>query len=485
MPQRQMLLQEQSLNKKLKKNTVVTIACALAGFSLLIPAFSVEGKRFDYQEFCFKPPTVPAGVTWCKGKRLKKGVAWRVALEVESNPEFKSKVKLMKSLPAQNPNAGLFGLCSAGFFFSGFLLFLGGTNELEDNLDLAIHNKRSLVLERAFASDQHISTEALRNEQEKEFIADMMNRSHGEAMYSLMGDGERKMAADQHDRSEQIDSAGFGLQLQQIKTQTAEQHEKEVKHQSEISKLNKTDKHKAAGESAGPNEAAKQELIEKLKSHENGWLYTLVMTNKPIFLIGSQGSWKSYCSATIALCRYYLKGQKIASITDPHFNKNADESWKQLIALEPECFGGAQDWEDIELGLQAGFDRWNSRTLKDDPLTSIWDEQTNWILHDECAKSAKEFMGRVISDPRKSNEGVLVITHSFTNAGTGGSSGFAASREEGVLQIRLNADNEMRPLFKGKLIGFKDDDGELVDEMKVTLPKDWFNPAAIKNLFKE
>ncbi len=208
------------------------------------------------------------------------------------------------------------------------------------------------------------------------------------------------------------------------------------------------------------------------------------MTNKPIFVIGSQGSWKSYGSATIALCRYYLKGQKIASIVDPHFNKNLDESWKELIPLEPETYGGAQDWEDVNVGIQEGFNRWNHRTLKDEALTSIWDEQTNWILHDECANSAKEFMGRVISDPRKSNEGVLVITHSFTNAGTGGSSGFAASREEGVLQLRLNADNEMKPLFKGKLIGFKDEDGELIEDMKITIPKDWFNPSAIKKMFE-
>ena len=64
------------------------------------------------------------------------------------------------------------------------------------------------------------------------------------------------------------------------------------------------------------------------------------------------------------------------------------------------------------------------------------------------------------------------------------STGFAASREEGVLQLRLNADNEMRPLFKGKLLGFKDEEGELIDELKVTVPKDWFNPSAIKKLFE-
>jgi hypothetical protein len=427
MPQKHLHLRSKEISQKLKRNTLSSGLCALAGFSLLIPAFSVEGSKFDYQEFCFKPPTIPKNVTYCTGKRLKKGIAWRVALEATNNQEFQSKVTFLKFLPAQNPNAGVYGVCGAGFLMVSFLLFKQGTDDLSDNLDLLIWNKKSLVLERAFKNEQHISIEALKNQQEQE-----------------------------------------------------------VKHQVEIAKLNKPVQGSQSGHSTmNADEAAKEELIEKLKAHEGGWLYTVVNTNKPVFVIGSQGSWKSYCCATIALLRYFLKGQKIISITDPHFNKNADEAWKELMALEPECYGGAQDWEDVDVGIQYGFNRWNHRTLKDEPVTSIWDEQTNWILHDECAKSAKEFMGRVISDPRKSNEGVLVITHSFTNAGTGGSVGFAASREEGVLQLRLNADNEMRPLFKGKLLGFKDEEGELIDELKVTVPKDWFNPSAIKKLFSK
>ena len=481
MPQKYLHLQEKEISKKLRRNTLISGLCAVAGFSLLIPAFSVEGSKFDYQEFCFKPPTIPKNVTYCTGKRLKKGLAWKVALEASRNQEFQSKVTFLKVLPAQNPNSAIYGICGASFFMVGFLLFKQGTDDLADNLDLVIWNKKSLVWERAFKNEQHISIEALKNEQEQEFIKDMMNREHAEAMYTLMGDEEREIAAKQHDKGEQLEEASFNLQIATLNAQSAEQQEKETKHKVEAAKLSKTDKSNKSGNSKiSADEAAKEKLIEKLKSHENGWLYTLVMTNKPIFVIGSQGSWKSTCAATIALCRYYLKGQKIVAITDPHFNKNSDDAWKELIPLEPECYGGAQDWVDVALGIQEGFNRWNHRTLKNDPLTSIWDEQTNWILHDECAKSAKEFMGRVISDPRKSNEGVLVITHSFTNAGTGGSSGFAASRDEGVLQLRLNADNEMCPLFKGKLLGFKDEEGELFEELKVTVPKDWFNPSAIR-----
>jgi hypothetical protein len=486
MPHKYLQLQQEQIAKTLRRNTLISGLCAVTGFCLLIPSFSVEGSKFDYQEFCFKPPSVPARVTWCKGKRLKKGIAWRVALEASTNQEFQTKVKFLKFLPAQNPNAGLYGLCSGAFFLSAFFLFKQGTDDLESNLDLVVANKKAIVFERNLEQEKHLNIQTLKAQQEEEFVKDLMNREHGTAMYELMSDAERELTAQGHHKAKQLDDAGVELQLSTIKAQTAEQEEKEAKHKVEVEKLSKSNsaKSKASRGSIDANEAAKEELIEKLKSHENGWLYTLVMTNKPIFVIGSQGSWKSYGSATIALCRYYLKGQKIASIVDPHFNKNADESWKELIPLEPETYGGAQDWEDVAVGIQEGFNRWNHRTLKDEALTSIWDEQTNWILHDECANSAKEFMGRVISDPRKSNEGVLVITHSFTNAGTGGSSGFAASREEGVLQLRLNADNEMKPLFKGKLIGFKDEDGELIEDMKISIPKDWFNPTAIKKMFE-
>jgi hypothetical protein len=484
MPQKNLVLKETEIKKLLKRNGLIAGSCALAGFSLLIPAFSIEGSRLDYQEFCFKPPTISQNITYCKGKKLKRGVAWRVALEANNNQEFQSKVTFLKFFPAQNPNAGLYGLIAAGFIGVGFGFFKRATEALEYSLDVVIHNKKALVLEHAFSNDQHINIESLKSEQESDFIKDMMQRDHAEAMYSLMSDGERELTANQHHKEVQLNDVGFDLQLQQMKAQSAEFLEKEAKHNAEVKKLNKPKPTKSTNDAGSADEVAKAELIEKLKAHEDGWLYTLVMSNKPVFLIGSQGSWKSYCSATIALCRYYLKGQKLVSITDPHFNKNAGESWKELIPLEPECYGSAQDWEEVDQGIQQGFIRWNKRTLQDEPLTSIWDEQTNWALHDECAKSSKDFIGRVISDPRKANEAPLIITHSFTNAGTGGGGGFAAAREAGILQLWLNSDNEMKPLFKGKLIGFKDDEGELIEEMRITIPKEWFNPTAIQSTFK-
>ncbi len=483
MPQKQLQFQEESIKKKLQQNTIITGLGVLAGFSLLIPAFSLAGSKFDYQEFCFNPVRAEPG-TYCIDDKIRRGIAWKVALERNSKPSFKTKVQMLDKIPAENPNAGIYGLWSAGFLGVSFLVFRQGTEALRENLDLAIWNKKATILERAFTNEQHIGITALKNDHEREFIEEMMKREHGSAMYDLLSEGERQILADKHRQGELVNEAQLNLELATLNAAAAEQTEKQAKHSKETEKLRKEKPERSASPAASGDEAAKAELIEKLKEHEGGWLHTLVMSNKPVFLIGSQGSWKSYCSATIALCRWFLKSQKIISITDPHFNKNADEAWKELIALEPECYGSAQDWEEVAMGIQAGFQRWNHRTLKHDPLTSIWDEQTNWALHEECAGLAKDFIGRGISDPRKSNEAPLIITHSFTNAGTGGGGGFSQARAEGVLQLWLNSDNEMKPLFKGKLIGFKDEEGELIEEMKVTIPKDWFNPSAIAKMFE-
>jgi hypothetical protein len=61
--------------------------------------------------------------------------------------------------------------------------------------------------------------------------------------------------------------------------------------------------------------------------------------------------------------------------------------------------------------------------------------------------------------------------------------GMAKGRERGTLHLLPNADNDYNPTFKGTLNGFKNEAGELVEDMPVTLP-DWFRPAAIEKVFK-
>lgn len=480
-------LEEESKNikRRLLRSTLITGACLVAGIGLTIPAFSVKGTKFDSLLFCFKPKVVyaPELHKYCQGKKIRRGIAWIVAEEHGNNLEFKSKVKLLKKIPAQNPSAAYYGLVSALFFGGAYLFFKEGTTQLEGKFADVVRRKLIELNEGELEQNKHLGVKAHAAAVEEDYLKQQVSRAYQAQNYMELDEHERTYNAEEYAKLQKLKDADIERQLATLKAETAEKQEKEAKHIKEVEKLNKTASVKDSKKAADANEEARHELESKLKEHEDGWLYTVVNSSKPVFLVGPQGSWKSYCASTIALSRWCLKGQKLISIVDPHFNKNMGESWKQLIALEPEVYGGAQDWAEVGVGIQAGFSRWNERTLKDEPLTSIWDEQTNWVLHDECAQLAKEFIGRVISDPRKANESPIVITHSFTNQGTGGGGGFAAAREEGILQLRLNADNDMRPLFKGRLIGFKDQDGELVEDMKITIPKEWFNPKAIAEMF--
>ncbi len=481
MPQKTLKEQSQKIAKTLRINTLISGFCVVAGFSLLIPAFSRQGSKFAYQEFCFLPQQIthPKQHNYCTGEKIRKGIAWRVALEQNNNSQFKDKVTLRDSIPAQNPNAGVYGLCSAGFFSAAFLLFNNGTNQLEDNLDLLVWNKKSAVLERSFKSNQHIEIEQLKHSQESEFIKDIMSREHGDALYSLMSEPERDLAAQKHQKTTQLDQRTFDLQISTMNAQIAEQAEKEAKHKVETDKLNKQNKTHSKTGGTSANSAAKSELISQLKEHENGWLHTLCTSRKVLIIEGEQGSFKSYTAALIAYLRYQLKGHKIGWIVDSDYHQNKNKAWKILQPLEVEAYGANKDGASIRSGMKRFLDGIQIRDEDNSEIeTIIFDELTTYSDYPECEEIAKNFMKFALSAPRKAAYGLIAITHSLTNEGTGGGGGMAEARKRGTLHLLLNADNDYNPTFRGTLNGFKDDTGVLVEDMVVTLP-DWFRPEKI------
>lgn len=486
MPHANLKQLESKVRDQLRRNTLASGLFIATAASLLIPAFSIEGTRFNYTLFCFNPPVVthPERHQYCIGEKIRRGITWRVALEAANNQEFASKVSILKSIPAQNPHAGLYGLGAAAFLGTAFGLFKWGTHQLEDNLDLFIWNKKSLILERAFQNEMHLSIEAQRRQNEEEFIKDMMVREHGEALLELMSDGERQLAADRYAKGEKLDEAGFELQLATLKAQAAEQNEKEAKHRAEIEKLNKPKK-KDSGASDEPteNEAAKAELIDKLKEHEGGWLHTLCTTRKILIIEGEQGSFKSYTAALIAYIRYQLKGHKLGWICDTDYHQNKTKAWGILQTLEFEAYGANKNGESLREGLERFLEGIEIRDEDNFPVeTLIFDELTTYGDYPECADIAKSFMKFALSAPRKAAYGLIAITHSMTNEGMGKGGGMAKARERGTLHLLLNADNDYNPTFKGTLNGLKNDQGELVEDMPITLP-DWFRPNYIAKMF--
>jgi hypothetical protein len=216
--------------------------------------------------------------------------------------------------------------------------------------------------------------------------------------------------------------------------------------------------------------------LKLMKEHENGWLEALKF--KPVIVSGDMGSGKTSFTAALALLRFICWRIKPAMVLDPHAHQNTAEKWVFLEKLQARIYGGEQDWENINEGIQAIFERWKTRTEKDAWESIIIDELTTYSEQEPCAKNAPKLMQGVIGNPRKAHDAMILITHSNTNAGTGGSSGFSDAKKTGTIEIKLRSTNDMTPLYKGELIGYKDAEGKVLPDFQITIPE-WLNPAKL------
>ncbi|MFM6475558.1 MAG: hypothetical protein ACKPGH_19040, partial [Dolichospermum sp.] len=79
-----------------------------------------------------------------------------------------------------------------------------------------------------------------------------------------------------------------------------------------------------------PDEQLKNILIEQLKNHEDGYLWTIINSLKPLWLIGNQGSGKTYTASSIALIRKYCLYAPIQYLIDRHATGDNASVWKFL-----------------------------------------------------------------------------------------------------------------------------------------------------------
>jgi hypothetical protein len=226
-----------------------------------------------------------------------------------------------------------------------------------------------------------------------------------------------------------------------------------------------------------------KKLLKLIAGHEGGWIGQTLQ--KPLLLWGDMGSYKSYFAAFLALCRHYLRGHQIISIADPHFHQNKEESWKCLVALGVSGYGANHNYFAVGEQLNVMYSRFATRTLKDKPLTSIWDEVTGYGSEEGTIVPAKKLIRKIVSDPRKANEAPILIGHDNTLAALGAGEGFSKSRDRGIIQLELYSDSENRPLFKGTISGIKTADGEFIDAQKVSIAAEWIRPEWVYALFND
>jgi hypothetical protein len=227
--------------------------------------------------------------------------------------------------------------------------------------------------------------------------------------------------------------------------------------------------------------AKKAKLLKFINEHELGWIGQCM--KKPILIYGDQGSGKSYFAEFLALCRHYLRGHQIVSIADPHFHQNKDECWQQLAKLKVPGFGAHHNYQEVNSQILAMYDRFSKRTLKSIPITSIFDEVTRYGQEEATQELAAKLGSKLSSDPRKANESPILVTHAKTLAALGGGDGFADAIKGNFIIIKLNSNSEQEPLWRGTISGIKDEDGELIENMKISIAPEWIRSSWVYYLF--
>jgi hypothetical protein len=218
------------------------------------------------------------------------------------------------------------------------------------------------------------------------------------------------------------------------------------------------------------------ELIQALKNHEDGYLWKIINSLKPLWLIGNQGSGKTYTATAIALIRKFCLDAPIHQLIDRHATGDNASVWKLLEAASL-----AESSDEISTAFDDCCERWLIR-IKQKPTTKqqvIVDEFTN--LKSLCGESAIAFFKMSLTDTRKAKEYLLGITHNATNESF--PDGTASARKSGTVLLEKFSANGETPLKRVVVrYGLVDEQGNNLDDVEKTLP-DWFHPEKIYQHF--
>ena len=217
-------------------------------------------------------------------------------------------------------------------------------------------------------------------------------------------------------------------------------------------------------------------LLEFIKNHEDGWLWDLIDSVKPIFLLGEQGSAKTSFAVGIALIREAM-GHRVQKIADRHLNGENSDKWS-LLKSESKYDNDSAILEMLEASIEERIEKISSRPK--DFHQVLLDEFTQ-LTQIEPKKTSKAIVERFVSstysDCRKAHELFIGVTHNFTNASFG--DGVYELRKKGWLIEKFANKKGDAPLPRICIrIGMKDKDGNLLEDENRILPN-WFQPEII------
>jgi hypothetical protein len=463
----------EQFNQRLKtERQIATFAIGtllIGGLSLTLPLWN-DATKYSETLFCFTGNNQP-----CKGEQIKRGISWMIEQE-RRNFTFDAHVKTLRILPAESPAAPLYGLAGTVALLSAYT----GSKTLTDSQEKAIHSQLSLLKVKALENDlivqNHLELTQFSKQQQSAVTKQAIARNATETIEAMKPPNE--LALDEIKGRLQGETAlkSHELNLSELDKQIVDNRLATAKAAKELNKLQDSNQDSKTSTQVSPDEQLKNTLIDALKNHEDGYLWKIINSLKPLWLIGNQGSGKTYTATAIALIRKYCLDAPIYQLIDRHATGDNADVWKLLDATSK-----AESEDEISLAFEDCCERWLTR-IKQKPTTKqqvICDEFTN--LKSLCGESAIAFFKMSLTDTRKAKEYLLGITHNATNESF--PDGTASARKSGTVLLEKFSANGETPLKRVVVrYGLVDEQGNNLDDVEKTLP-DWFHPEKIYQHF--
>jgi hypothetical protein len=249
------------------------------------------------------------------------------------NQLFDNNIKVVKILPPEDNTAVVYGVLSSLFLLSAY----GVSKALTSYQEKSIHSQFKLLKIRALENDlieqSHLDLFGFSKQNQSEITKQVISRQTGETIQQLKSEGEIQLDHLNGQLQGQLSLKGHQLQLSELDKETAKNTLESLETQRKIDKIsgkNKPDEQPKLS----TNDELKNSLIDALKQHENGYIWTIINSLKPLWLIGNQGSGKTYTASSIALIRKYCLDAPIEYLLDRHATGDNAEVWRYLGVAE-------------------------------------------------------------------------------------------------------------------------------------------------------
>jgi hypothetical protein len=452
------------LTKQRRSSSILIAGLLLAGFVASVPMFS-DSIKHDETLYCNIKSS-------CRPSKIKRGISFLVDRE-RRNQLFDNNIKVVKILPPEDSSAVSYGLFSSLFLLSAY----GVSKALTDYQEKSIHSQFKLLKIKALESDileqNHLDLFGFSKQNQAEITKQVIARQSQETIQQLKSEGEVQLDHLNGQLQGQLSLKGHQLQLSELDKETVKNNLETLETQRKIDKLNKPVQD---AKQPTPNEQLKNSLIDALKGHEDGYLWTIINSLKPLWLIGNQGSGKTYTASAIALIRKYCLSSPIHYLIDRHATGDNADVWK---VLKPENV--AEIEEDIIHAMQQSIIFWGNRikAKPEDKQQIIVDEFTN--LRGLVGDIADSFFKLSLTDTRKAKCYLLGITHNASNSSF--AEGTSDTRKAGMILIQKFSANGETPLPRICVKhGLVDAAGNNLEDVEKTLPG-WFHPQKIHDHF--